>query len=197
MTDIIALPYAMDALTPYISSETVCFIHQKIMPELASFITLPKETSLMDYLAQNPEDSISYRCATELYNHSFWLSHLNPTATPIAMPRPLLMEAILHSFGSLQKLHSLMHDHAKHPDTRWLWLACQSNNPNKLSVVATCHQALDKSLYPLAACNLWQHAYYLDYRHRKHDYLDAYLQHLIHWHAAETAWTDNQRWSYI
>lgn len=188
------LPYPMDALAPHISGETLCFIHQQFMPALASQITLPKDNTLMDYLNCKPNnpDDISYKSATELYNHSFWLAHLAPTPSE---PRPSLSEAIVASFGSLDKLYSELHKAAHDFDNRWLWLACQITNPSKLVVVATVNRPLEDSLRPIAVCNLWQHAYYLDYRNRKSDYINAYLQHLINWHKAEMTWTDSQRWS--
>lgn len=191
------LPFDMDALSPYISGETLCFIHQKIMPAYCDAIVMPKKNlSFISYLSRIEDEGISYRSASELYHHSFWLYHLRPQSAKSShnAPSTALQEQLLKTFGSMEKLHAEFLKHAKHPDIRWVWLAEQNQ---KLSVVGTITESILSLGYkPIAACNLWEHAYYLDYRDRKSDYIKTYLEHLIDWGRAETALHNNDVWAW-
>lgn len=192
MIDLPKLPYPIDALSPFISGETLCFIHQKIMQDYVDTLPKPKKnSSFVGYLSKIEDGSIGYRSASELYHHGFWLYHLKPPQTRTA-PSTALMERLLKDFGSIEKLHAEFLKHSKHPDVRWVWLVEQQQ---KLSVIATTTESiLSLGCKPLAVCNLWEHAYYLDYRDRKADYIKSYLNELIHWERLESALYENDIW---
>lgn len=185
------LPFNMDALSPYISGETLCFIHQKIMPSYVDALPTPKKPiSFLHYLSKIEDGSIGYRSATELYHHGFWLYHIKPNGG--GQPSDFMQNRILEDFGSFEKFRLEFLKHTKHPDTHWIWLAEQAG---KLSVVATSTEGILSLGYkPIAVCNLCTHAYYLDYRDRKADYVNAYLEHLIDWQRAEMALTGADLW---
>lgn len=206
------LPYAQDALMPHIGAETLCFIEQKILPKWASAVQLPKsdkgDGANADKNTQSarrllrrvyaprdpngdPSDDRNARLATELYNHYFWLAHLSPKKQT---PSDAFLAALLAHFGSLDKIHDLMQKAAACPDARWVWLAKDVQNPNAFAVVATANRPLEERFLPLAVCNLWQHAYYLDYRDRVGDYLSACFWRLTHWQNAERAWLSDAPW---
>lgn len=187
------LPFAPDALSPHISAETVCFVHQKIMPSYVQSLPTPKKNvSFLGYLSKIEDESLGYRSATELYNHSFWLYHLNNKAISDNKPSDFLFARLISDFGSLDKFYAEFHKFAKHMDTRWVWLVAQKD---KLSVIATTNESvLSLGYKPLAVCNLWEHAYYLDYRNRRDDYVKAYLTYLLNWQHAEKAYHDSDAW---
>lgn len=190
------LPFDMDALSPYLGGETVCFIYQKILPFYQDNLAPPKKNlSFISYLTRIEDEGVAYRNACELYHHCFWFYHLKPKPYQHSNePSAELSARLLKDFGSMEKLHAEFLKHAKHPDVRWVWLAEQNQ---KLSVVATITESILSLGYkPIAACNLWEHAYFLDYRDRKSDYIKAYLTHLINWTAAESSLHDNTVWAW-
>lgn len=193
------LPYPMDALSPYVSGETLCFIYQKIMPAYLEAYTqgkkqhhdthknAPNHESLDEYLAHTAaQQTAFYREATELYNHIFWLQHIAPKNTRQNAPSPDFLQKILQDFGSMEKFCAEFLRHGAGIDVRWVWLLTKDD---KLSIAPSdTLSPLSLGYKPIAVCNLWQHAYYLDYRDRKMDYINAYLSHLIHWRKCEAAW---------
>lgn len=199
------LHYPLDALSPHISGETLCFIYQKIMPEyLANYTdgvqawlktqtntTHNKSHALVDYLTFN--DTLFYRYATELYNHSFWLHHLTPNEQH-TVPNKVMTEQILKNFGSMEKFKVDFSRHASSLDAKWVWLV---QKQKKLTIITTDKDSpIFLGYQPIAACNLWQHAYYLDYRDRKTDYINAYLEHLINWSVCQQTLTDTKIWTW-
>lgn len=169
----IALPYALDALSPHLSGETLCFIVERILPRYA----------------HHRKDDGQCPYAKELYHHAFWLHHLTGNHTP---PSDFMMARIYRDFGSFEKLTQEFLKHAHRLDVRFIWLV---SDKGRLRVVSTEHQSiLDTSYTPLFACNLWEHAYYLDYRDRVDDYITAHLNHLIDWQKVEFNYLNEQVW---
>lgn len=170
---VFAPPYALDALSPHIGGETLCFIVERILPNYAHHRT-----------TQTP---CPY--AIELYHHAFWLHHLTGN---YRSPSDLLMARICRDFGSFDKFHHEFTKHAHRLDVRFVWLVADND---RLKVITTDRQSiLDTPYVPLFACNLWQHAYYLDYRNRASDYITACLGHLVDWQKAERAYLTGQIW---
>lgn len=199
----------MDALAPYMSGETLCFICQKMMPDHLSVYTDGVKTLLKAQKGTvSPTNTIFraclqehltfadmpfYRHATELYNHSFWLHHLSPPSQS-RKPSQALTQKLLADFGSMDKVRADFLRHGLALDAKWVWLVEKSG---KLTIITTDKDSpIFLGYKPIAACNLWQHAYYLDYRDRKADYINAYLDHLIDWNACEQTWADTQIWTW-
>lgn len=160
-----ALPYPLTALMPYLSGETLSFIVERILPRYERL----KNPSL---------STCPYHI--ELSHHYFWLNHL--TGTPKA-PSETFLNKIYQEFGSLEKLHAEFVKHAHRLDVRFVWLVVDKG---KLRVVTTNNDSIFDSPYkPLLACNLWQHAYYLDWRDRADEYVKAWLTHLVDWQRVE------------
>lgn len=198
------LPYPLDDLSPYMSGETLCFIYQKIMPEYLAHYrkgigawlkaqTNPQNppNTLIEHLSLNTTDF--YRYATELYNHSFWLHHLKKSEQN-AKPNSTMARQILKDFGSMEKFKADFLKHALSLDAKWVWLV---KKQEKLTIITTDKDSpIFLGYQPILACNLWQHAYYLDYRDRKVDYINAYLEHLINWDVCEQTLTDPNIWTW-
>lgn len=204
------LSYPMDALSPYLSGETLCFILQGILPEYyQKFNDLKKHLlsqhpddypaktlSLSDYLSQHITAAPLSRYATEIYHHAFWFASLKKDGG--GLPHSDFLAKILRDFGSFEKFQAEFVKHATDAhslDAHWLWLV--SDSQDKLSVTTSSHTSpLAHNVKPLIACNLWQHAYYLDYRERKGDYVQTFLTKLINWQHAESTFYDPNAWQW-
>lgn len=159
----IILPYALDGLMPHMSAQTLCVIVERILPR---------------YLCKQADCS---HHAIQLSHHLFWLNHLSDT--PKA-PSKTLTKLICQDFGSIEKLQQEFLKYAHCLQTRFVWLVLDLDK-GKLRVVGTSTDTLLSNYKPLLVCNLWQHAYYLDYHDRADDYLLACLSHLTDWYKVE------------
>lgn len=198
LPDIPKLPYASDALHPFISGESLCFVYQNIMPTYYAPIprdkSAPQQLPLIEYLINQKDPTTLYRHATEAYNHAFWLYSMDLSGG--GKPRDTFFEKIVQDFGSFDNFYGEFIKKATAPesiDAKWLWLA--SNETGKLTIFTTDqYSPLTLGFVPLIACNLWQHAYYLDYRDRKADYVRDFLDHLINWQHAEASYYNPHIW---
>jgi superoxide dismutase, Fe-Mn family len=176
------LPYAYDALAPYISQETMEFHHDK---HHQTYVT-NLNTALKDYpdlQSKSIEELISDLNAvpeairTAVRNNGG--GHANHTLfweimTPGGAKEPSgdLSAAITSAFGSLDALKTAVNDAgAKRFGSGWAWLV--SDKAGVVSVISTANQdsPLMEGKTPLLGVDVWEHAYYIDYRNRRPDYL--------------------------
>lgn len=194
LPEIPKLPYATDALEPYLSAEALCFIIQNILPNYRTPSKTKYSLPIIEYLTKIQDENNLYRHTTEFYNHNFWFASMK--AGGGGMPQADFLQKILEDFGSFDKFSAEFLKTATNPqslDAKWVWLVCDEKH--KLSVIATdrlCPLAV--GFKPLIACNLWQHAYYLDYRDRRADYVQNFLNHLINWQHAIVAFHQPTAW---
>lgn len=188
------LPFAYQALEPYIDEKTMLIHHTKhhqayITNVVAALEKHPEflEKELEDLLknpSQLPEDirQAVINHGGGHYNHSLFWTLLKPNARPL--PLKHVAFAIDSSFGDFAKFKEAFSTAAK---TRfgsgWAWLIVTKNN--QLKVVSTANQ--DAPLAegkPILALDVWEHAYYLNYQNRRPDYIEAFF-HVIHWEKVE------------
>jgi Fe-Mn family superoxide dismutase len=177
------LPYPRDALAPLISKETIDFHYGK---HHAAYVTnlnklLPgsefEEASLEEIIkkAKGP----LFNNAAQVWNHTFYWNCLAPKGG--GEPEGDLAEAIQRAFGSFAKFKEQFTKAAIGQfGSGWAWLV--QNSGGKLAVVATGNAGnpMTEGLKPLLTCDVWEHAYYIDYRNRRPDYVDAFWK-LVHW----------------
>ena len=178
------LPYAMDALQPHISKETLEFHygkhHQTYVTNLNNLI---KGTEFESMSLENivlKSSAGMFNNAAQVWNHSFYWSCLSPKGG--GQPSGALAEAINKKFGSFDEFKKQFTQTAVGTfGSGWAWLV--KNADGSLDLVSTSNaqtpltQAGKK---PLLTCDVWEHAYYVDYRNRRPDYVAAFWN-LVNW----------------
>ncbi len=172
------LPYAYDALQPTISAETMRLHHDK---HHAKYVETTnklveaeglKPASLEDLVVQAKSAGKAklHDNAAQAWNHAFFWACMSPARTD---PAGALAQGVDRAFGGLEKLKTrFVETGAGHFGSGWVWLLA---GPDGLQVAATHDGAnhLDKpELVPLLVCDLWEHAYYVDYRNDREAYLE-------------------------
>ncbi len=181
-----ALPYAKDALAPHISEETLEFHygkhHQTYVTNLNNLIasTSFEDASLESIVARS--EGGMFNNAAQIWNHTFYWNSLSPNGG--GAPSAALAEAINSTFGSFD---AFKEDFTKCAVTTfgsgWAWLV--QNADGSLELVSTSNAGcpLTTGQTPLLTCDVWEHAYYIDYRNARPKYLEAFWA-LVNWEFA-------------
>ena len=178
-----ALPYAKDALAPQISEETLEFHHGKhhknYVDNLNSLIPGTEfEGQSLEEIIKASSGEI-FNNAAEAWNHSFYWNCLSPNSC--GEPKSELADAIMETFGSFENF--------KEDFTRtavlifgsgWCWLVKNADGALEIAETAGAGNPMTEGRTPLLACDVWEHAYYVDYRNAKAAYLKAFFE-LINW----------------
>ena len=182
-----SLPYSNDALAPHISAETLSFHHGKhhagYVKKLNAAIegTDYANLSLVDLINKAKADGKQgvFNNAAQHFNHSFYWKSLSPNGG--GKPSGALAAAIDKSFGSFDAFQDAFTKAAGgHFGSGWAWLV--KNSDGSLAVVGT-HDAdtpVAHGQTPLLTCDVWEHAYYIDYRNARPDYIGAWWK-LVNW----------------
>lgn len=182
-----ALPYAKDALAPHISAETLEFHygkhHQTYITNLNNFVAADAQLqglSLEDIVMKSSGGV--FNNAAQVWNHTFYWNSLSPNGG--GEPTGALADAINATFGSFA---AFQEEFTKCAVTTfgsgWAWLV--KNADGSLALVSTSNAAcpLTTGQTPLLTCDVWEHAYYIDYRNARPAYLAAFWA-LVNWEFA-------------
>ena len=177
------LPYALDALAPHISKETLEFHHgkhhQAYVTNLNNLIkgTEFEKLSLEDIVRKSSGGV--FNNAAQIWNHTFYWNSLSPTGG--GAPAGKLAEATDRKWGSFDAFKDAFTKSAVgNFGSSWTWLVKKADG--SLDIVNTSNAAtpITGADVPLLTCDLWEHAYYIDYRNRRPDYLGAFWK-LANW----------------
>ncbi len=181
------LPYAKDALEPLVSAATLEFHHGKHHATyVATLNKLIEGTPLADMplekiihiTAKDPEKTNIFNNAGQVWNHNFFWHSLSPTPST---PTTDLQAQIDESFGGLNKFKEEFKTMGTSQfGSGWVWLVLDKGEL-KITKTANGENPLLKGQTSLLCCDVWEHAYYLDYQNRRPDFLDAFVDHLINW----------------
>ena len=178
------LPYAKDALEPHISSETLEYHwgkhHRKYVDTLNTLIadTEFAEAELEDIVGNAGAGKI-FNNAAQAWNHAFYWKCLSPDGG--GRPEGEVAKAIDSSFGSFDKFRDEFSAAATSVfGSGWAWLINTGNNVISIQTMPNAETPLMHGRIPLLTCDMWEHAYYLDYRNDKGSYLDAFWK-LVNW----------------
>ena len=181
------LPYAYNALEPEISEETLRFHHDKhhaaYVAKLNSLIGgTPYETmSLEDIVAKS--DGAIFNNAAQVWNHDFYFATLSPN--PKSKPEGALLQAIVDQYGSVDNLKAKMNEAAVNLfGSGWVWLV--EDGEGRLSIMSgkNADNPLRYDKCPLLTIDVWEHAYYIDYRNARADAVKA-IWNKIDWKRVE------------
>jgi len=176
-----ALPYGKSDLTPHISAETLEFHHGK---HHAAYLASLNElmggdaSKSLEALIKTTSGGI-FNQAAQVWNHSFYWSSMKPSGG--GAPSGALASAIQRDFGSAQEFVAKFKAAAMAQfGSGWAWLVASGG---KLEIVTTSNAGcpLTEGKQPLLSCDVWEHAYYLDFRNARPKYLDVFFDHLVNW----------------
>lgn len=187
-----ALPYAQNALEPHISANTFSYHHGKhhntYVVNLNKMIdgTPLASKSLEEIILDSAGDASKagiFNNAAQVWNHTFFWHSMKPGGG--GKPTGKIAKMIDESFGSYEKFaEEFKAAGAGQFGSGWAWLV---EDGGKLAVMKTPNAELPmtKGKKALLTCDVWEHAYYLDYQNRRPDFLAAFLDHLVNWGFAE------------
>lgn len=177
------LPYSLDALAPVISKETLEYHygkhHQGYVNKLNAAVkdTKPEKLSLEE-LIKTQSDGI-FNNAAQIWNHNFYWQCLTPKSA--GEPSGKLAKAIDKNFGSFKAFKQKFTQKAlSNFGSGWTWLV--ENKDKSLEIINTgnADNPMTQGKKPLLTCDVWEHAYYIDYRNDRGKYLENFWK-LVNW----------------
>ncbi|MGA7801349.1 MAG: Fe-Mn family superoxide dismutase [Gammaproteobacteria bacterium] len=178
------LPYAWDALEPFISAQTLrshyggCYADCVRRVNILSLGTRFEHAALEE-IVMHAEDGPLLEYASEAWSHSFFWNCLSPR--PGSAPGWLLADEIRWYFGSPAALRDIFIEEAHNlAGVGWIWLVQEAYGDLAVRALSTYETPLRLGVTPLLGCDLWQHAYFVDYGIQRAAYLRAFWQR-INW----------------
>ena len=184
-----ALPYAKDALEPHISAETLEFHygkhHKTYVDKLNGLAAVTDlESKTLEEVVKSSEGGV-FNNAAQIWNHSFYWNCLSPNGGGAASGA--IAGAIDAAFGSFDAFKEQFTTSAiNNFGSSWTWLV--KNADGSVAIVNTSNAATpltDDSVTPVLTVDLWEHAYYIDYRNARPAYMDAFWN-LVYWDFANS-----------
>lgn len=177
------LPYAKDALAPHLSAETLSFHyekhHQTYMTNLKNLLAdKPEAGKSLEEIVKSSSGGV-FNNAAQVWNHDFYWKSMKPGGG--GEPAGKLAEAIRRDFGSFADFRAKFQDAAvKQFGSGWAWLVASGG---KLEIVTTgnADTPVAKGQKCLLTCDVWEHAYYIDYRNLRAKYVETWLASLVNW----------------
>lgn len=181
------LPYAMDALSPHISKETLEYHygkhHQAYVNNLNKLVADNKEFAnlSLEEIIKKSSGPI-FNNAAQVWNHTFYWHCLSPNGG--GEPTGRLADAINKAFGSFDKFKEQFTQTAIATfGSGWAWLVQDKQDHLKIISTSNAGLPMTEGLTALLTCDVWEHAYYIDYRNLRPDYLSAFWK-LVNWEFA-------------
>jgi superoxide dismutase, Fe-Mn family len=178
------LPWPKDGLGPQLSAETIEFHygkhHQTYLDNLNKLIQgKPEETKSLEEIILSAPEGPLFNNAAQFWNHTFYWSSMKPQGG--GKPTGRLLELVNRDFGSPDTLLQQLSEAAIGQfGSGWAWLVEEGG---KLKVTKTSNADLPMKhrQKALLTCDVWEHAYYIDYRNARPKYVEAFLQRLVNW----------------
>ena len=182
------LPYAQNALEPYISARTLSFHygkhHQTYVDNLNKLVagTPTAGQSLEKIIVENagkPDKAGIFNNAAQVWNHTFFWKSMKPGGG--GQPTGRLLALIGKSFGTVDEFKTaFVAAGVAQFGSGWVWLVQEGDG---LEIVKTSNAdtPVAHGQTALLTCDVWEHAYYLDYQNRRKDFIQAFLDHLANW----------------
>lgn len=187
------LPYGKDDFKPHFSSETFDYHHGKHHQTYVTNLNKLLETN-KELATKNLEEIIKlsfgnsiltgiFNNAAQIWNHTFFWHSIKPSGGGV--PSGKILDLINKDFGNFESFAAEFKQAAiTQFGSGWAWLVFHDG---KLQIIKTSNAEtpIAKGIKPLLACDVWEHAYYIDYRNNRANYLDIYINHMINWEFAE------------
>ena len=184
------LPYAQEALEPYISAKTLSFHygkhHQTYVDNVNKMIAgTPLEGQSLEKIVQETVGAADkkgvFNNAAQVWNHTFFWHSMKPGGSK---PTGRLLRLIEKSFGSVDKLKAdFVAAAVAQFGSGWAWLV-QDGDGLKITTTSNADTPIAHGQNALLTCDVWEHAYYLDYQNRRKDFVQAFVDSLADWDGA-------------
>jgi superoxide dismutase, Fe-Mn family len=182
------LPYPKDGLEPHMSSRTLEFHHGKHhasyvatlnkLVENTPFATQPLE-EVIRATAKDESKTQIFNNAAQSWNHTFFWNCMRPRGG--GQPSGDVLEAIEHGFGGFDKFKQQFKEAATTQfGSGWGWLVLDGGTL-KITKTPNAVDPLAQGQTALLTCDVWEHAYYLDFQNRRPDFVQTFLDHLVNW----------------
>jgi len=187
------LDYSKDALSPIMSEETLDLHHgkhhQTYITKLNEFIknTDMEEVSLEKIILKSSQDKNMaglFNNASQHWNHNLFWKCMKPKGGGNIPPR--LEKRLIADFGSVENFkNEFKNAGVSQFGSGWCWLSVKND---KLVVTKTSNAAnpLIDDMRPILGCDVWEHSYYIDYRNRRPEYLEKFMENLVNWEFVES-----------
>ncbi len=179
-----ALPFAKNALEPYISAETLEYHHGKhhnaYVTNLNNLIpgTEYENLALEEIIKKAPAGGV-FNNAAQVWNHTFYWNCLAPNAG--GEPSGAVADAIAKAFGSFDAFkEKFSTSAATNFGSGWTWLVKNGDGSVEIVNTSNAGSPLTQDKKPLLTCDVWEHAYYIDYRNARPKYVESFWN-LVNW----------------
>lgn len=180
------LPYAQDALAPHISAETLEYHygkhHQAYVTNLNKLVagTEFENASLEDVIMK--ADGGMFNNSAQVWNHTFYWSSMAPSGG--GAPTGAVADAVSSAFGSYDDFKAKFAEAAATQfGSGWAWLV-DSGSGLEIMKTANADLPMKHGAKALLTIDVWEHAYYIDFRNARPNYISTYLDHLVNWEFA-------------
>jgi Fe-Mn family superoxide dismutase len=183
------LPYALDALAPHISKETLEFHHGKhhatYVTNLNNLVKGGKfEKMDLEEIIREAGQGPVFNNAAQHFNHSFYWKCMRPQGG--GEPRGRIADAIKTSCGDFESFKQKFTQTAVgHFGSGWAWLVQNANGALEIEAGHDADNPIAHNKRAILTCDVWEHAYYIDYRNARAKYVEAFWN-LINWDFAES-----------
>ena len=182
------LPYSKDALAPHVSAETLEFHwgkhHRAYVTKTNGFIEEKPDlqgASLVDVIksAKQAGDNKLFNNSAQLWNHSFFWQCLSPEKQ---QPGGRLAELVNDAFGGTEQMLQKLGDEAvNHFSNGWAWLGLDRDQLKITSLHDADTPLVHDGMVPLFTLDVWEHAYYIDYRNERPKFVTSVLSNIVNW----------------
>lgn len=181
-----ALPYALDALAPAMSKETLEFHYGKHHKAYVDKLNAAAEgtefarLSLEEVIIRSREEKKTgiFNNAAQIWNHTFFWNGLKPGGSK---PSAELEKKLSQSFGSVEDFKKKFSDTAAATfGSGWAWLVKKSDGTLEITSTSNAENPLGGDSKALLTCDVWEHAYYIDYRNARPKFLEAFWS-IVNW----------------
>ena len=182
------LPYNLNELEPTISNKTLEFHygkhHQAYVNNLNKLIVGTKfENADLETIIREADGGI-FNNGAQVWNHTFYFEAFSPKPNPVHTCK--LTDAIENAFGSFSEFKEKFSKAAATLfGSGWAWLVKDAYGHLEIVQESNAGNPLRNGLTPILTCDVWEHAYYLDYQNRRPDYIEAFLN-LVDWKVIES-----------
>jgi Fe-Mn family superoxide dismutase len=183
------LPYAEDALAPHMSEETLEFHygkhHRAYVTKTNELIEQKQElrsASLVEVIraARRGSEAKLFNNSAQLWNHSFFWQCLSPSAGQ--KPTGKLAQLIEEGFGGAEEMLKKLEDEAiNHFSNGWAWLVLDRGQLRVTSLHDADTPLVHEGMIPLFTLDVWEHAYYIDYRNERPRFVASVLSNIVNW----------------
>ncbi len=177
------LPYSKDALAPHISAETLEFHHGKHHNAYVNKLNALTEgtdnaNKSLEELIKTTDGGL-FNQAAQVWNHTFYWNSMSPNGG--GAPSGAIADAITKAFGSFDEFKAKFTAAAGGQfGSGWAWLVKDGGGNLEIVTTANAGNPLTDGKTPVITCDVWEHAYYVDYRNARPKYLEAWWN-LVNW----------------